>query len=180
MGNLLSKVGDNFKMKMKLVTGQQFYGQFLEIPDTSRVSNFLSARRYLRTNVNTIVKPKDVMIADGVKYIVAEHGTGFYQEPIYKHFKLFQVDTELANYKQQVKTKNPITGVWETGRENSTVKVYLSMQPRGLIEDSLDIQQQIYTAVSNVQLQRNDIVNDLVVTKVDHVLGVYLLELKEK
>ena len=178
MPNRLKQVGKRFRAKYKTVTGFEFYGQMLEIPDTARVSNFLSARRYLRTSPECELQPSSVIIVDGVKFIVGDHGTGFYKEPIYKHYKLFQVDVQ-TTWKKIVETQNLITGVKNKSRTEQEQTVYLSLQPRTDIEDSIKIAQQTYLAICNIEPQRNDIVDNKVVTKVDKVLGCYLLELKE-
>lgn len=177
--NRLSNTGDKFKMKLNKVGGGQFYGQFLDIPDTSRVSNFLSTRRYLRTKPNTTVKPCDVIIANNVKFVVAEHGDGFFKEVIYKHFKLFEVSHEYT-WKAKTVTKNPLTGLQETTLSTEPSTAYISMQPKSDIEDSINIPQQTYTAISNIEVTRGEIIDKYVVVKIDKVLGVYLLELKEK
>lgn len=178
MGNRLSTTGNKFKMKFRKVNGTEFYGQFLEIPDTSRVSNFLSPRRYLRTGPLTNVKPCDVIIANKVKYIVGEHGDGFYKEVIYKHFKLFQVDSEFT-WTRKTSVTDPITGIVKTGLDPQPTTVYISMQPKSDIEDSVNIPQQTYTAISNLAVSRGETIDRFLVTKVDKVLGVYLLEMKE-
>lgn len=180
--NRLSNTGEKFKMKLKKVGGGEFYGQLLENPDTSRVSNFLTPRRYLRTGIKTSVKPCDVIIANRVKFIVAEHGDGFYKEPIYKHFKLFQVDLEFTYYKKSY-TENSVTGIQELNRNVQPEVVYISMQPKSDIEDSINIAQQTYTAISNKEIKRDETLvssgKSYTVIKTDAVLGVYLLELKE-
>lgn len=181
MGTRLATVGNRFNMPFFLIDGTKFLGQLLDIPDTSRVSNFLSTRRYLRTahDIKNIT-PSDVMIADGVKFIIAEHGTGFYREPIYKHFKLFQV-TDILPWETMVETKNTVTGIMEKTRSVKTTPVYMSMQPKNSTEDSLNIQNQNYVAVVNQPVAKNDILGgNKVVTKVDAVLGCWLIEMKDK
>lgn len=179
MENRLLSVGDKFRNRYRKVNGAEFYGQMLDIPDTSRVSNFLSARRYLRTGPKADIKPTDVVIIDAVKYIVAEHGTGFYKSPIYKHFKLFEVDTTAEWYKV-IQTENALTGLFETERVLQSTPVYISTQPKSLFNDSLKIQQQAYQMIANVEVERNDILNGLIVTKVDKQLGIFIIEAKEQ
>ena len=179
MSNLLSKVGARFRSTFKLVNGVTFLGQMLEIPDTSRVSNFLSARRYLRTQVKTIVKPRDVMIANGVKYIIAEHGDGFYVEPIYKHFKLFEVDS-IANWYITEEVVDPVSKLKSYRKQDVPVgKIYLSTQPHALIKDSISIPQDSVIAITNATVAVDDIVGDYKVVKSDVVLGVTLIEMRE-
>lgn len=179
MASRLLYVGDKFRFKMKKVTGAEFFGQLLDLPDTSRVSNFLTARRYLRTRPTASVAPGDVIIADSIKYIVADHGTGFHFGPIYKHFKLFEVDT-VAVWSKKTFAPDSVTGVQKMTRTPQSESVYMSIQPKNAIVDKLNIQQQTYVAIVNRAVSRDDVLDGKIVTKVDKVLGVYALELKEE
>lgn len=180
MKNRLLHTGDKFRSKYKVIGGGDFYGQVLDIPDTSRVSNFLSARRYLRTSPTIKnVFPGCVVVINCEKFIVAEHGTGFYVDPIYKHFKLFEVDKTSPWYTVS-RQADPVTGIKEINRILQEDCIFLSTQPKSVIEDSLNIQQQTFVALCNRQVNRNDIVDDKIVTKVDGVLGCWLLEMKEQ
>lgn len=176
--NGLRKIGARFQMPFYTVVNKMVMGQMLSLPDTSRVSNFLSARRYFRTFPDTNLVLGDVLVANGKKYVVAEHGDGFYLEPIYTHFKLFEVDVEAVWYKKAF-TTDTVTGIKTMTRSLQTDKVYMSLQPKSQVTDEISIPQQTFTAVVNREVDRDDILDGKVVTKVDHVLGVYLVELKE-
>jgi hypothetical protein len=178
MQNPLSNTGNYFQARYKKADGSEFFGQMLDIPDTSRVSNFLSPRRYLRTKVTSPIKPTDVVIIDGVTFIVAEHGTGFYKTPIYKHFKLFEVDN-LAVWQKNELEEDAITGIQKIIRVTQPGAVYLSVQPKSIQEDTLKIPLGTYLAVCNQLVSRDDILDNKAVIKVDKVLGVYIVELKE-
>lgn len=179
MTDRLAKVGSRFKMKFKTIAGLEFFGQMLDIPDTSRVTNFFSARRYMRVSPGCPLKPTDVVIANGIKYLVGFHGDGYHHEPIYRHYKMFEVDQEVAWYKKTF-TENPVTGVKELTRTPQATTVYLSMQPKSQIEDTIKIPQQTYLALSNVEVARDEVLGKYIVTKVDEQLGLFVLELKEK
>jgi hypothetical protein len=203
MKNKLLAVGKRFQAKYFLINGNHFYGQVLEIPDTSRVSNFLSARRFLRVKPDSIVKPGDVAIINGQKFIIGEHGTGFYVDPIYKHFKMFEVDMELNWYAKEI-TVHPVTGVKQFNRTLFNGKVYISSQTKSDIEDALQIQSEQKIFVCNKPVAVDDIlgefidgdlafddfdlndfdtgkfVNSYVVTKSDKVLGIHLIEAKKQ
>jgi len=174
----LINAGNKFRAKYKTVDGREFYGQILEPPDTSRVSNFLSARRYLRTRPITIVKPRDVVVIAGTKYLCAEHGLGFYVTPIYRHFKLFEIDMEAQAVRSQ-RITNPITGVKDTVRNIPLGKVYISLQPKASEEDGILIPSIMKVGIADKPLKVEDRVGDYIVTKADTVLGVTLVELKE-
>lgn len=158
--------------------GSPFYGHVLDIPDTSRVTNFLSARRYLRVMPESPIQPTDVVVVDGLRYLVGNHGTGFYFEPIYKYFFLFQADKHVP-WKQQRQTDDTITGQKRTDFIDGGL-VWLSWQPKNAIVDQINIPQQTYSALCDKEPLRGDFINDMVVTKVDTVLGLFLIELKEK
>lgn len=178
MVNRLLNVGDRFRAKYKTITGKEVYGQMLDIPDTSRVSNFLSARRYFRVRPESNLAVGDVLIVNGTKFIVAEHGVGFYKEPIYRHHKLFEVTDVVEGYLIE-DFKNPVTGVSETQISEDPFDVYLSVQPKGLLDDRLHIPQEQLIAITPTIISVGDRVGDYSVTKVDKVLGVYLLEMKK-
>lgn len=178
MTSRLSKTGNRFKSKLLKENGSSFYGQILDIPDTSRVSNFLSARRYLRVNPNSTIIPGDVIKGGSIKYIVATHAEGFHLGPIYKHFKLFEVDKEFE-WKKKTFVENAVTGIKEMVLSDQFEKVYISLQPSSDISDSIRIPQETFIALSNIRIERDEIIDNYIVTKLNEVLGIYLLELKE-
>ncbi len=178
MKTRLASSHERFKTVFKKIDGSKFYGQILDIPDTSRVSNFLSTRRYLRTSIKSSIAPRDVIIVGDRKYIVAEHGVGFFTEEIYKHFKLFEVDKE-AVWKTNTNVEDPVTGIISPSRNPSSITAYLSTQPKTDMQGELKIAIQSFTCVSNVELQKDQIVDGKIVTQVDNVLGVTLVEIRE-
>lgn len=173
----LSKVGMKFRGRYKLLDGTEFLGQILNPPDTSRVSNFLSARRYLRVTVDSLVTPRSVVVVDGVKYIVAEHGRGFHGKSIYQHFKLFEVDEEKAWTRPSLSV-DTVTGLKKPGTPTSLGTVYMSTITSNDLEDGLKIQTPRGHRVCNALVQVDDFVGDMVVTKLDVMLGVSILDVK--
>ena len=178
MSSRLSFTGNRFKTIYQKENGSLFYGQILDIPDTSRVSNFLSARRYLRVGTRSAIRPTDVILAGNKKYIVANHAEGFHHGLIYTHYKIFEVDQEL-NWKKRSFTKNAVTGVEEMVLTDQIETVYISLQPRNDVTDMIKIPQETFIALSNVEVSRDDVVGNYIVTKVDRQLGIFVLELKE-
>ena len=178
MSQRLAASGSRFRSRFKTISGKFFFGQLLDIPDTSRVSNFISARRYLRTTINSGIKATDVIVAGSTTYIVANHGEGFYREKIYIHHKLFEVDT-IAVWKTQTRVKDPITGLFIKSKVTQETPVYISTQPKNATLDTIHIPSQNLVAVTNVKVNKDDELNGYIVTKVDFVLGVYFIELQE-
>lgn len=177
----ISNVHERFKSLMYTVKGRPFFGQILNIPDTSRVSNFLSSRRYLRVSPEQNINWGDVIIALGRKFIVADHGEGYSPQGIvYKHFKLFAVSDEVT-FKRVISTKNSVTGIMsKTLVEDDSIS-YLSIQPKNSSEDSVTkIPNQNHIILCNVEVKKDDEFDDKIVIKVDKALGIYILEVKER
>lgn len=177
MTDRLTRVGRHFRSLFSTVDGREFYGQILSLPDTSRVSNFHSARRYLRVEPGSFIGPGEVVVVDGVQFIVANHGTGFFQTPIYKHFKLFEVDA-VSPWYARVEQRNPITDVVSYSYADVPVMVYLSTQPKPQIEDQIKIPVDQIMAVCNRNISLSDKIGEYKVTKVDSELGVPILLMK--
>lgn len=178
--SLLRNVGGRFMATYYTVQGLPFKGQVGAIPDTSRVSNFLSARRYLRVKPDCFVAPGAVVSVAGKLYICAEHGDSFYVDVINKYFKLIEVD-EVLNWDTRVEVTDPVSGVKTMEFESTSPGplVYLSTQPTSSIKDQMHIPVTQKVAICNRAVQVDDRIGGYKVTKVDQVLGVYLLELKD-
>lgn len=176
----LKDVGGRFRSKLQIVDGQKFYGQILDLPDTSRVSNFLSARRYLKVFPTSPVSAGDVIIKNNEKFLVASHGVGYFRNPLYIHYKLFKVDEERNWLSRGADTTDSVTGVKKKGTTVDNGSVHLSVQPRSDISDQLNIQSPRHLVITNVAVKVDDkLGDDWVVTKVDPVLDLYLVEVKE-
>lgn len=175
-------VRKNHETQMQTVAGVSFYGRILDIPDTSRVSTFISVRRYLKTSTTCSIQPRDVIVAGEEQYIVGDHGTGFpsgFTKGIYKHYKIYQVDIQ-CQWEKTSKVQDPVTGVWRTVRTLQTELAYLSFEIIPNQEDTaIGTPVQAVRAVTNVPAQRDDILNGMVVTKVDESMGLSILEMRE-
>lgn len=171
-------VHERYRSKFTRLDGLAFYGQILDIPDTSRVTNFLSAKRYLRTGPLSPIKPSDVVIIDKVKYIVGEHGTGFLVTPLYKHFKMLKVDAELA-WTRNTDVVDAVTGVVKSGTRSSLGTAYISMDTKNDIEDALHIQTERHIFITDKNVQVEDYLGPYIVTKVDKLIGLSVCEVKD-
>lgn len=171
-------VHERYRSRFKILGGSDFYGQILDIPDTSRVTNFLSPKRYLRTGPFSPVKPGDVVVLFGVMYIVGEHGTGFLIAPLYKQFKMLQVDIELP-WERNTDVVDTVTGVVKSGARTSLGTAYISLDTKNDIEDALNIQTERRLFVTDKDVAVEDYLGDFIVTKVDKLIGLSVCEVKD-
>ncbi len=178
MTTRLDRTHMHFRSRLRKIDGQEFFGQILNPPDTSRVSNFLSARRYLRVSPKSGIAPRDVVLVAGKPFIVAEHASGFYVTEIYRHFKLFEADW-VAEVFPARRVMNPVSGVLELTRIGSDGEIYMSTQPALPINDQINIPVNQVIVATNYDLKIDDMVGPShLVTKVDTLLGVTVATLR--
>lgn len=167
-----------YQSKFTRLDGLAFYGQILDIPDTSRVSNFLSARRFLRVSTGSIIRAADVIYALGTRYILGNHGTGILVTPLYKHFKMFQVDLELP-WSRNTDVVDAVTGITKSGARSALGTAFISLDTKNDIEDSLQIQTERKVFITDKDVKVEDYLGTYIVTKVDKLLGISICEVKE-
>ena len=176
----LGRVGNRFMSRYSIVGGKDFLGQILAPPDTSRVSNMLTARRYLRVFPPSPVAIGSIVSVDGEQFLVAEHGKGFHTVPIYIHFKLFKVD-EVVSWKRPTLVAHAVTGIKTKTGVSTLGTAYVSVATKTDLEDDVvRVQTHRRLLVTNVAVVVDDLLGDEIITKVDRLLGLYLCETKDR
>ena len=177
MRGKLDTIAHRFNSKMRIIGGQEFFGLILPAPILS-TSGQLNPQRFLRTTLNPPVTFGDVIVADTQTFIVTLHGEGYYNSPIYQHFKLYPVDA-VEVLKITTVEEDPVTGEEIKVRNGDGGNAYLSFITQNSKSENLVINQDIKTAVCNRVVNKGDILGNYVVTKSDLVRGVCMVELKE-
>ena len=177
MTSKLADIGGQFQSRFKFLDGSKFFGQLLNIPPQPKIAGFIAARRLLRVRSQSRVKPTDVIIAENVKYIVAEHGEGSYGGPLYNQFKLFEV-TDVLAWNQPVVTVNTVTGVEQFTRTASQGDVYLSLQTAPSVTDKLGVDQVTRIAACNKVVAVDDAIGPYIVMHTYQAFGVTVVHLR--
>lgn len=178
--NKLKKLGGKFRSRFTTIEGSDFFGQILQPPDTARVSNFLSARRYLRVDPDCFLQPGAVVICAGAKYIIAEHGDGFFNTPIYRHFKMFAVDWELP-WIGSTSAMDTVTGVYKETKNVAKGTAYISIQPGySTVDAAIGIPNEQHVFVCDKQPALGDLIGNYFVQKVDLQLGIAVVGVRKK
>lgn len=166
---------------LTLTTGRRFRGQLTDIPDTTRVSNFNSARRLLRVGPASTIAPGDVFTTPGgTVYLIAEHGTQYQKNRIlYKHFKLFEMTDQVTVSREGVETRDPITGKRVAGTDVTINDVWVAYEPRPQYEDTLRVPIDRRQVITGQVVAQGDRINNWVVEDVIQQLGVYIVTINE-
>lgn len=167
------------RQKLHIINGISFLGWFLAIPDTTRVTNMLHPRRLLQVKPECPVHVGDVISnSSGTMYICADHGEGWREVPIYRQFKLYQVD-QIYPWKRATITTDTLTGLKKsTGSFTSLGSAYCSIEPASPERDAFKIPEAQAEIVTSSAIQLGDILGPWEVVRVDQQLGVYSATVK--
>lgn len=170
----MSRIGRRFMRDYSTIDGTLFKGQILDIPDTTRVTNFHSARRLMRVNDPVCLSPGDLFDSDGVRYLVAKHGRGV----DYTHYKLFEM-TERDLWERRHEVEDPVTGLKNVDAYKKMATIMYASEAKTNFEDRMKIPADRDIIITNAPLERNDRVGGRVVYSVDNSLGVTVAEVRE-
>lgn len=178
----LHKVVNEHMHLLKTVEGSSFYGQFTDIPDTTRVSNFNSARRLFRVKPKSLLKKGDNFYDPlGQVFLVAEHGDQFLKgRHLYTHFKLFEMPETAAIGKKGVKTQHPVSKLEIEGPVTWEQGIYLAFELRSTGSDTIGVPINRQQVITGYPLEEGDLIHLFgsniqgTVKRVDKQLGVYI------
>ncbi len=181
----LFKVVSEHMAKLKTVAGATFYGQFLDIPDTTRVSNFNSARRLLRVKPNSLLKKGDNFYDhNGQIFLAAEHGDQFLRgKHLYTHFKLFEMPAMAAVGKKGAKVRHPVTTLEVEGPTVWQQGIHLAFELRSTGSDAIGVPINRQQIITGYPVEEGDLVHlfgfdeQATVKRVDQQLGVYVAQI---
>lgn len=174
----LQDAGARYRTRFKIVGGIRFYGRLFEVPDTTRVTNFHSARRILQVRPQTPVKVGDVILTPTQqRYIVAEHGEGFRERHVYSEFKLFEAENT-GSWTREQTAEDTVTGLQNKSSIVDLGTIYFGLQPAGTVTGKLQIPDSKFDLITHAALEPGDQVDDYVVQRVVKQLGIYIAEVR--
>lgn len=174
---LFEKAGFRSEKRLAMLNGPDFYGQFLAIPDTTRVSNFNSARRLLRVREEVArfakLNPGKIVIDEmGIEWLAGEHGWSIDK---CHYFKLFQVDQVLP-WTRPVDVIDAVTGLKKSSEVMDLGLVRGTYEPRQSVETVRGIEEPRNLLITNASLKLGDYVDARRVVKVDQQIGLTIAE----
>lgn len=171
----LSRVGKRFEQRLKLDGGPHFMGQFLTIPDTTRVSNFNSARRILRCSLTSpVTAGATVVDTVGIYWLVGEHGVSVSD---HHYFKLFQAELTLTWTREGV-YENAITGVKKSTGPTALGTIKGTYERQATTIDGTLVEEGKNLLITNAALLVGDFIDKRRVVRVDHQIGLYIAEVE--
>ena len=174
----LRDTGERFFSTFQIDGGQRIRASIWAVPDTTRVTNFNSARRVLRCKPGTPMQAGQVIHSPtGQTWIVANYGDSYQGGVVFRAFKLYEADRK-GPLEREGRVKDPVTGLERPGVTDEIAEIYYTLEPAGSEEDKVQIPEAEYELITNVPLQLSDRVDGYKVLRVDMQLGIYIAHVR--
>lgn len=178
----LDKIRHSVRTKLlRVENGDHFLGFIRQTPDTTRVTNMLSARRILQVHPNATVQMGDEIeeLSTNQRWMCAEHGYGFYgAAAFYRHFKLFEVHNHVV-WQRPLVDEDDLTGLTSSDAlQTMSTALAISEEPEPDFRDDLRVAQDKRFIVTNKEILVGDVIDGMKAISVDHQLGLYTADLE--
>lgn len=162
----------NLFTELQIINSSKFKGQVLDIADTTRVTNFHTARRLLRVLPNSIVQVNDVVKTPGGQiFLCASHGDGYMGNVVFTQFKLFEL-TQMGVWSRPTTLIDPVTGLDTDATPIPMGIIHYELEPAGTLSDMLNVTTEQYSVITNADLKIGDRLDRFIVTDVSKQIGV--------
>jgi hypothetical protein len=180
----LQTVGRRFESELYTETGYPFPGVIEPLDEGAVASyDFTEPRLILRVRHDCpVVTGSHLMDPAGRKYIMANHDVGLaYDQTLYKTHRLFLCNKTVLWERDGVGTTDPLTGlkVSDGARQNlGTIDVLIEQYGREQTDVQIRIAEQRRRLVTSSPVQLGDLIDNMLVRRVDAALGIWIAEIE--
>ncbi|BCJ91783.1 hypothetical protein IZ6_25180 [Terrihabitans soli] len=173
----LGAVAANFRSIYKLDTGLEFSGTIHPAEEGSVPSyEFTSPRLLLRLPLDSSVPIGAIMLdGNGRRFLIADHGFG----DVYRVHRLFQL-THQVPWARAASVVDLLTGLNRSNTFTSLGTVWCLMEPTGreFPDRQTNAREETRRVITSAALQLGDKFNNMIVKRIDELLGVKLVEIQ--
>jgi hypothetical protein len=172
----LTRVGDRFNEPIKIVGGPKTVGRIQRSDGGEPGAEFALPKTNLRVNRRSLIRAGQVVQAPGGDhFLVAEHS----ETGEYRTHHLFPTDRRVEWTRQTVKIHPVSKQQVGSGKEElGTLWVMWERTRREFMDLSIRIAQENYLIATGADVQLGDYIDGKLVKRVNHALGVRILELQ--
>jgi hypothetical protein len=179
----LQTVGRRFENNMVRVDGLPFKGIVVPLEDSPPAPyDFTESRTIIRVPHISVVKTGDVVIDPAErKFLLADHDQNIVYDTIsYRSHRAFPINKRVMWQREEDTVIDPLTGLSKgTGKVDlGEIDVLIELFGREDFDFAIKVREQTRRLVTGAPIQLNDIVNDMVVKRVDLALGVWVAEIE--
>lgn len=178
----LENVDNRFEIEFSVIQNGsgRFKGVIDEISQTQAPSYvFSQPRRILRVKPGLLISSTMVIrSAGGTNYLIGNHGDSENAEgTIFRSFRLFETHT-LYSLQRRLKVTEPITGLREDTELDEIAQIWGTYEPLPeMFDRETRVAAETARFITNYPIQRQDVIDNKSVFRVDQQLGLYIATL---
>lgn len=178
----LKTAGLRFNSQMTRFDGMPFEGTIEPDLEGKLIGyDFSFPRRLLRVSADCPIKTLDAIIdVMGRRYLVADHDGAFsYNEIEYRSHMLIPLVKEVS-WKREVTVVDPLTQLKKSSGKADLGMIWILPERvnREMADTTARVKEETITVFTASKLELNDIVDDMIVKRINVVRGVYLAEMQ--
>ncbi len=180
----LDKVGQRFESTFTTSYGMPFAAAIMPLDEGAVASyDFTEPRVIIRVRVDSVAKTGDVIIDPaGRRFLLADHDqNSVYDTVLYRSHKGFSMNRQVLWERQGEGVIDPLTGLEKSGAGKISlgmIDVLIEQFGREQLDTALRVKEQSRRLVTGAEIQLGDIVEDMIVKRLDKSLGIWLAEIE--
>lgn len=179
----LQTVGRRFENNMIRVDGFPFKGIVVQLEDSPPAPyDFTEPRTIIRVPNDSIVQTGDVVIDPvGRRWLLADHDQNvIYDTVSYRSHRSYLLNKRVLWEREQEGIVDPLTQLPKGSGKIALdeIDVLIEMYGREDFDYAIKVREQTRRLITGVPIQLNDIVDNMVVKRVDKSLGVWVAEIE--
>lgn len=179
----LQTVGRRFENEMVRADGFPFKATVIPQKDDPGVSyDFSEPRISIRVRHDSVVNVGDIVLDPaGRRYLLATHDEPSIQNQIlYRTHLAYPINKTVAWERPSGGVKDPLTGLSKGGGRDkiADIEVLIEMFGREDMDFAIKVREQTRRLITAAPVQLNDIVDNMIVKRVDKQLGIWVAEIE--
>jgi hypothetical protein len=179
----LQTVGRRFESELFTETGYPFPGVIMPLDEGAIASyDFTEPRFILRVrNDSPVHTGMIIMDPVGRKFIMADHDEAFvYDVNIYRTHRLFHVNKQAIWQREAQGATDALTGLKKSAGKQTlgTIDVLIEAYGREDLDTQIRVKEQRRRLVTSASVRLGDIVDNMVIKRLDKALGIWLAEIE--
>lgn len=179
----LDTVGRRFENKMVRADGFPFSGAVMPLDEGGVAAyDFSYPRTYLRLPKQSVVNTGDIIIDPaGRRFLLADHDEpAIYNTILYRSHLMFPLNSVCVWQRESKGVKDPLTGLARAGGKDElgNIEALIEMFGRESRDGAIRVAEQTRRMVTNAPIQLGDVIDDMIVRRLDRALGIWVAEIE--
>jgi hypothetical protein len=136
---------------------------------------WIAPRLIFRTGPESLAKAGDIIVAEGRHFILSGHDTRL---TLHKTFRLIECTDEVS-WQRKVRIVDPVTRLERENTDTELGPIWVALEPLGRmdVDRNIRVREDARQVLTSADVRLNDTIDGQIVRRLQHVLGVKLLEI---